>query len=236
MKKRPFHFRTGSTLIGATGCFALLLSLGMMTTACEIDAYEKGEGKYSLLTADFVEATIGSDRYVSYVETDEGQRLIPEPKLTANWIEKSDTTYRAVLYYKKRNDGKAEAVSFSRVGVLIPFDTLATTKGESMKTDPLHVESAWKSTNGKYLNLRLRLMTGATESEQARHTIGILRDTMMTTPTHAYFTLYHNQGGCPEYYSQVAYACLPLSMVAADSVTITINTYDGTFNRCFAIK
>ena len=46
--------------------------------------------------------------------------------------------------------------------------------------------------------------------------------------TTARFTLYHDQAGVPQYYTVRQYASLPLAEVgAADSVSITVNTYAG---------
>jgi len=205
-----------------------LLSL----TACEIDSYDKGEGDYSLMTADFVEAHVGSDKNVGSVETDQGELIQLAEPFTTSWIQKADTTYRAILYYNKVGNAEAKAVSISRVGVVNIGDSV---KG-GMKTDPLHAESIWLSKNRKYLNLRLRLLTGHTDDAEAIHTIGLVRDTLATTPSHLHLTLYHNQGGRPEYYSTTAYASMPLTAITADTVTLTINTYNGIIVRSFNLK
>ncbi|MBQ8938047.1 MAG: NigD-like N-terminal domain-containing protein [Prevotella sp.] len=209
-------------------CIGCLLSLA----SCTIDAYDKGEGELSLMTAELVEAHVGSDKYVESVETDQGERLTMQPGLTAQWIEKADTTYRALLYYNKVETGKAEAVSFGRVGVLLPRDSV---KG-GMKTDPLYVESSWIGKNRKYLNLRMRLLTGSTTDEHAQHSIGLIVDTLASTPSHACMTLYHDQGGRPEYYSATTYASIPLAEVDADTLTLSVVTYDGLFTRTFPLR
>lgn len=204
----------------------VLLSLSLVV-ACTIDAYEKGEGIYSLMTAELVEAYVGSDKTVAYVETDDGERLTLQSGFTTKWIQTADTTYRALLYYNKVRAGEVEPVSMSRVGVLQLHDSI---KG-GMKTDPLYVESAWIAKNRRYLNLRLRLLTGSTDDETAQHSIGLLRDTIASTPSHLRLQLYHDQGGCPEYYSFVTYASIPLVDIKADTITLFINTYDGVVRR-----
>lgn len=50
-----------------------------------------------------------------------------------------------------------------------------------------------------------------------------------TTTQH--LTLYHDQGGVPEYYSQRTYVSIPLSDIHADFIILTINTYDGGKER-----
>ena len=218
------------TLPGNPVCYALLL-LCFMVSSCQTDSYEKGEGEYSLMTAELVDAHVGSDKYVDYVDTDQGDHLNMDPHFTMKWIDTADTTYRAILYYNQSEAGKANAVSMSRVGVLTPLDSV---KGGA-KTDPIHIESVWMSGNRKYLNLRMRLMTGATDDEEARQRIGLLNDLEASTKNHTALLLCHDQGGQPEYYSATSYASIPLSDIKADTLTLSINTYDGMMTRTFVI-
>lgn len=204
---------------------------GLMLASCEMDAYDKGEGEYSLMTAEMVDAHVGSDKYVDYVETDQGDRLNMDPHFTVKWIDTADTTYRAILYYNQTEAGKATTVSMSKVGVLPPQDSV---RG-GIKTDPMHIESIWMSKNRKYLNLRMRLMTGATDDEDARQKIGLVNDKEASTDNHARLLLCHDQGGQPEYYSATSYASIPLAGIEADTLTLTINTYDGMIDRTFVV-
>ena len=212
--------------------FLTLLAFLPLLAACTIDAYEKGEGEYSLLTAELVEAYVDNDKHVSHVVTDQGERLILTSPLTAQWIETPDTMYRALLYYDQVEEGKAEPRSFGWVGVLTPRDSI---KG-GMKSDPLYTESMWVAKNHKYLNLRLRLLTGSTDDEKARHSIGLMKDAASSTPGHARMVLYHDQGGMPEYYSMVTYASIPLDSIKADTLTIVVKTYNGEVNRTFKLR
>ena len=212
--------------------FLTLLAFLPLLAACTIDAYEKGEGEYSLLTAELVEAYVDNDKHVSHVVTDQGERLMLTSPLTAQWIETPDTMYRALLYYDQVEEGKAEPRSFGWVGVLTPRDSI---KG-GMKSDPLYTESMWVAKNHKYLNLRLRLLTGSTDDEKARHSIGLMKDAASSTPGHARMVLYHDQGGMPEYYSMVTYASIPLDSIKADTLTIVVKTYNGEVNRMFKLR
>ena len=203
----------------------------LFITACSIDAYDKGEGEYSLMTAEMADVTVGSDKYVTAVETDLSEQLKLAKPVTVKWMEKGDTTYRALVYYNLQSDGRAEAVSMKKVGVLIPHK-LKEKVGEQqviMKTDPLYVESVWVSKNKKYVNMRLRLLTGASEDEEAVQTIGVVRDEERNG--HETLLLYHDQGGQPEYYSTTAFVSIPLAEVHADTLIITVNTYDGPYNK-----
>lgn len=207
--------------------------VAMLLPSCEIDSYEKGEGEYSLMTADFVEATIDRDRQVAQAVTDGGEHLTMIKPMTASWINKGDTTYRALLYYRALGNGAAEGVGLSRVAVLLPVPA-DSVKG-AVKTDPLHLESIWMSKNGKYLNMRLRLLTGTPDDEDARHMIGLVADSTAAT-AHATLQLYHDRSGRPEYYSTTTYASLPMSIVKADTLTIRVNTYDGPVTHTFALR
>ena len=209
-------------------CFSFLfvsIVVTLCSTACSVDAYDKGEGEYSLLTAEMADVTVGGDKYVKNVETDEGEQLTLAKPVTAKWIEKSDTTYRTLLYYKKLSNGQTEAVSMRKVGVMKPG------KQENAKTDPLYIESIWVGKNRKYVNMRLRLLTGASEDEKAVQTLGIVRDTKASSDNHEHLVLYHDQGGQPEYYSTTTFVSIPLSQISADTLTITVNTYDGLYSK-----
>ena len=203
-----------------------------LLAACAIDSYEKGDGELSLLTADLVEAHVDADKKVTLVETDQSERLTLTPAATAQWIETADTVYRALLYYNKVEEGKADPVSLGWVGVLPPRDSIQG----GMKSDPIHVESMWLAKNRKYLNLRLRLLTGNSDDDEARHSIGVVSDHALSSANHARLYLYHDQGGVPEYYSSVSYASIPLADIAADTLTITVNTYDGPVSRTFVCR
>ena len=209
-------------------CFGFLLAgivVTLCSTACSVDAYDKGEGEYSLLTAEMADVTVGSDKYVKKVETDEGEQLTLANPVTVKWIEKGDTTYRTLLYYKKLSNGQADAVSMRKVGVM------KLGKQENVKTDPIYVESIWVGKNRKYVNMRLRLLTGASEDEKAVQTLGIVRDIKASSSNHEHLVLYHDQGGQPEYYSTTTFVSIPLSEIGADTLTITVNTYDGLYSK-----
>ena len=197
--------------------------------SCTVDAYEKGEGENSLLTAELVEATVDADKQVTKVTTDDALTLTLTQPYKAKWISSADTTYRALLYYNKVGSTQAEVVNMSSVGVLRPM--IADSLKEGMKTDPLYVESIWQARNGRYINIRLRLLTGQVDDDDAKQSIGIVENG--STPSHARLQLYHDQGGQPEYYSSTAVISLPMSAITADTVSISINTYDGPFTRTF---
>ena len=214
--------------------YLLLFALSLLS--CEQDVYDKGDGEYSLLRADFVEAIVGSDKQVEYVVTDDDERLPLTTAYTAKWIQRPDTTYRAVLYYNYV-DKKAEALTLSRISVMTPRKPGDFKSG--VKTDPVGVESGWLSGNRKYLNLCLILKTGAVDDEEIVQTLGIIGDTIVTDADGCrtcQLRLFHNQGEVPQYYSQRAYFSIGLDGIEADSLHLSVNTYDGIVERGFRLS
>lgn len=204
--------------------------------ACEQEVYEKGDGELSYLRADFVEAFVNADKKVSRVLTDNDDELTLTTPYTADWIKRPDTTYRAVLYYKKV-ENRAEALSLARVTTLtLRNDSSAVSK---WNPDPIGMETVWVGHNLRYLNLGLVLKTGATDKDAKPQSIGMLHGgiTVNEDSTRTLQLLFnHHQGDAPEYYSQRAYVSLPLSGLTVDSVRLTVVTYNGTVVRTFSIQ
>lgn len=196
-------------------------------TSCSQDAYEKGEGKYSLMRGDFAEAVVNSNKQVTKIVTDDGDELSLTAPYTAKWLTKADTTYRCMLYYNKV-DNKAEVISMGQVpcvGVtrLSEFD-------KALVTDPVKFESTWLSKTGNYLNMSILLKTGVTDDSTAAQSLAIVSDTLITCPDNKqirHLILHHDQGNVPEYYSTKVYLSIPTKRIDADSVRISINSYDG---------
>jgi len=207
---------------------------------CTQDAYEKGEGEYSLMRGDFAEAFVGSDKKVASVTTDDGDRLPLAIPFSASWITKADTTYRCMLYYNKvkGTDGayQAEVVSMSSV----PCPVLKSrSETNPVKTDPVKFESLWLSKIGKYVNLRLLLKTGMTDDSTAVQRLALVSDTVLayadgTRSRH--LRLHHDQNRVPEYYSTQVYISIPTDSIAADTVSFSINTYDGLVVKTLTLR
>lgn len=195
---------------------------------CTTDSYDSGTGYYSLMRADFVEAHSAADNTIDYIVTDAGDRLLLSPRTSASWIEKADTFYRAIAYYNPAGSDAAEPLSLSSVPVLVP---VKASNYESISTDPVRTESLWMSANGKYINMGIYLKVGQIDEGAELHAIGIIDDGTVTNPDGtrtARLRLYHSQGDVPEYYSSKYYVSIPCDRITADSVAVTINTYDGS--------
>lgn len=216
------------------------LAVAAGLAGCTSHDYDTGDGDYSYLRADFVEAHTAADKQVDYVDTDDGTRLHLATPFTPTWTAKADTVYRALLYYNNvttaSGDTQAEAVGAQSVPVLTPA---ARKQFDSVKTDPVTFESAWLSANKRYINLGLSLKTGSADDDEAVQTIGMVDDGLTTLDDGtrvANLVFYHDQGGVPEYYSSRRYVSISTSAVNADVVSITLNTYSGTVVKQLSLK
>jgi len=216
----------------------------MMTVAaalclmgCQQDAYDKGEGEYSLMRADLVTLHTDRDCYVDSVYHDDGYVLLANPQFTTQQLTTPDSLYRSLFYYELRADSTVRPISMT----LIP--TLRPKRAEQWKggvpTDPVHFESGWTGRARRYLNCSVLLMTGQPETTDSvlKQKIGVALDSVSTSAasgiTTAYLTFAHDQGGVPEYYSQRLRFSVPLSDLGADSVQLRIVTYGDTIVKTF---
>lgn len=219
----------------------LSLLTSLLEISCTQDGYEKGDGKYSNMRGDFVEAMVGADKMIMSLTTDDGETFPLTQPYTAKFVTRPDTVYRCMLYYNKvrEADGQYAAEPISIGEVPCPAVTPLAELETAMKTDPVGFESAWMSKTGKYLNLSLVLMTGTPDAGTATHRLMIVQDTILTNPDAtrtSFLRLYHDQGGVPEYYSAHAYASIILSQIPADTVRIRLNTYKGLVEKSFLIS
>ena len=191
--------------------------------ACTQDAYEKGEGELSQMTAEMGDGYTSSDKQVTRFVTDDGEELTVAKPFTTAIMPKADTIYRAVFYYV-RSGQQADVKGLNNVSVVTPHPI------DTLKTDPLRFESIWMGKSKRYINLSLYLMLGATDDVNIKHMLGCHRDTLIqnvdSTRT-LRLVLYHDQAGVPEYYSQRVYLSIPTKGMNADSVELAINTYSG---------
>ena len=219
----------------------ILFLLSTMISSCTQDAYDKGEGKYSQMRGDFVEAQIDASKQIVSITTDDDEMLPLVNPYSANWITKGDTLYRCMLYYNKVETAKgkyaAEVLSVGQV----PCPSLkhwADFK-EKYRTDPVKFESLWLSKTRKYVNLRLLLKTGMTDDSTAVQRLALVSDTVLAYPDGTRtrcLRLHHDQNRVPEYYSTQVYISIPTDSIAADTVSFTINTYDGLVVKTLTLR
>ena len=216
---------------------SILMMLTIALSSCETDSYEKGEGRYSLLQADFANLTVDNEkRGVSFV-TDEGESYLLSNPLKTSWIETADTVYRTYLYYNKEDNGKADIKSIGILPTLIARDAKDFKR---QPQDPLGVESSWLTRDSKYINMGLLLKNGRDDNgKEGIHSLALALDEVRQNDdqTHtAYYRLLHEQGEAPEYYTNRRYVCILLpTEERPDSVCLTVNTYDGVVVKKFKL-
>ena len=157
--------------------------------------------------------------------------------LECSWAKTPDSLYRALIYYSQEEEG-AQVKGISAQQVLVLQVKSGTPK--NMLTDPLDMESAWLSANGRYLNLGLYVKTGAVGDKETRQTLGMVRDTILTldgSVREHQLRLFHNQNGVPAYYSSKVYASIPLdSFALGDILHLEVNTFEGVVTRRFELR
>lgn len=214
----------------------LALSLGLCS--CTTEDYETGDGKLSYLRADFVEVHSRAAKTLDYALSDDGDSLVFEPMATAEWATTPDSIYRAILMYNRKSDDRrvTDVISVSQIMTLW---MAPASRVETVHTDPVDVESVWLSRNGKYVNMGIVIKTGKTEGIDARQTVAMVCDTVITCAddTEEYhLRLYHDQNGVPEYYSSRIFVSVPIgSLRRGDAIIIETNTYNGVVVRRFVL-
>ena len=216
--------------------YAALLCLPFLAS-CESDSYDKGEGNYSHMVADFGEMRSDASKHGVSFETDEGANYILDKSITASWITKGDSTYRTAIYYNKVGEGVARLVSVSNILTIVPKNATSFRK---QSQDPVGVESYWVSKQGKYFNVGLLLKNGRDENgREGVHGLGIMYDGTHENDDQtktAYYRLLHDQGNVPEYYTNRSFISILLpDTTRPDSVRLTIRTYEGDVSKTLKI-
>lgn len=193
---------------------------------CTTETYESGDGAYSYLRADFVEMHSKAPGKIDYAVTDDGDSVALAPHLDVAWAGKADTIYRALLYYSKEG-ATARPVSVSRVPVM---GWKITDRMDTLPRDPVTLESSWVSGNRKYLNLGIILKTAAADTADARHVIGLARDTVTRSDgaSDTFRLILAHRQNVEAYYSVKAYLSIPISGLREyKKIRLSIQTYQG---------
>lgn len=235
----PILYKVKAIRQGRMLTFALVAWLAALLAGCSSETYDAGDGTYSLLRADFGVATTNASKAFTYFLADDGTEVQLLSPATPAWALVSDTTYRVLFYYNVADATGSQLqgkyVTSAQVPVLEPY---ASVLFEEIKTDPVVFESLWMSASGKYLNLGFSIKTGQADGADNVQTMALvdLGTTENADGTRCRkWQFYHDQGGVPEYYSSRKYASIPMDGLQEDSVCITLNSYEGTVSRTFAI-
>lgn len=204
--------------------FFCLLFLG----ACKEDEYV-----YPNVISTFIDVTTDTSGTLQDLITDKGETLQILNREGLDGLT-PDSTYRTVsIYEPKETDtqGNATALLYSCQLIIAVKPVTANKLPDGIaKTDPLDIQSVWKS--GNYLNLILLPM--AKEKSHIFHFIedGITDNEDGSRTLH--LTLYHNQNGDYEAFTRKSYLSIPLwayegRLAQGDQVILRINTYEKGF-------
>ncbi len=211
----------------------VFLFVALLLAGCSVDSYKTGDGGLSYLTVEFGEVKTAEAKTIVSFSSDDGLDVNFSRPYTAEWADKANGTYRALVYYDKVEKGSTFAHSISQVPVVKP---LITNRPDTVKTDPLIFESAWKSTNGKYLNVGFYVKTGTADGKINKQLLGVWREKVVE---HAdgtkdvYLKVMHSQNKAPEFYRTKGYMSIPLDGMQNDRIFLSVVTYDGKVTKTF---
>jgi len=217
----------------ARSAYALSIAccLALCLGACQVDSYSTGEGRNSLTQATFASLTVDADKQGIAFLTDEGENYTLLHPYRTSWIETPDTVYRALIYYNKVDEGKADIRSSARLTTIHP---IAHWRFTTLPQDPLDVQSVWLSNGARYLNLALLVKSGYVDDKEERQTIGMAVDTLLHHAdgrTAAHYRLLHSQNDVPQYFTNRRYVTVALPATPPDTIHLTIPTYAGEVLR-----
>ena len=211
----------------------VFLFVALLLAGCSVDSYKTGDGGLSYLTVEFGEVKTAEAKTIVGFSSDDGLDVNFSRPYTAEWADKANGTYRALVYYDKVEKGSTFAHSISQVPVVKP---LITNRPDTVKTDPLIFESAWKSTNGKYLNVGFYVKTGTADGKINKQLLGVWREKVVE---HAdgtkdvYLKVMHSQNKAPEFYRTKGYMSIPIDGMQNDRIFLSVITYDGEVTKTF---
>lgn len=204
--------------------FFCLLFLG----ACKEDEYV-----YPNVISTFIDVTTDADGTLQNLITDKGEAL---QILNRDGLDglTPDSTYRTVSIYEPKEmnaQGNATALLYScQLIIAVKPVTVDKLPDGIAKTDPLGIQSVWKS--GNYLNLILLPM-----AKEKSHIFHFIEDSITDNEDGSrtlHLTLYHNQNGDYEAFTRKSYLSVPLwayegRLTQGDRVILRIHTYEKGF-------
>lgn len=181
----------------------------------------------------FIDVTTDANGTLQDLITDKGETL---QILNRDGLDglTPDSTYRTVSIYEPKEmnaQGNATALLYScQLIIAVKPVTVDKLPDGIAKTDPLDIQSVWKS--GNYLNLILLPM-----AKEKSHIFHFMEDGITDNEDGSrtlHLTLYHNQNGDYEAFTRKSYLSIPLwayegRLAQGDRVILRINTYEKGF-------
>lgn len=198
----------------------------MFMTACGEDEYV-----YPDLVTEFSCLTTDTKGYGTQIVTDEGKVWHLQEGNRPNKLT-PDSTYRVVSRFAPIDDTYATAYSFWKAISPIPQPE---NMYETIHTDPVSIQSIWKS--GNYLNLILQIKVKDKQHELSFIDHGIVTNEDGTQTLT--LTLFHDRKDDVEGFDEKHYLSVPLwyyqeNLKQGDHIVIHLNTYkEGMISRTY---
>ena len=198
----------------------------MFMTACGEDEYV-----YPDLVTEFSCLTTDTKGYGTQIVTDEGKVWHLQEGNRPNKLT-PDSTYRVVSRFAPIDDTYATAYSFWKAISPIPQ---SENMYETIHTDPVSIQSIWKS--GNYLNLILQIKVKDKQHELSFIDHGIVTNEDGTQTLT--LTLFHDRKDDVEGFDEKHYLSVPLwyyqeNLKQGDHIVIHLNTYkEGMISRTY---
>ena len=198
----------------------------MLLTACGEDEYV-----YPDLITEFSCLTTDAKGFGTQIITDEGKTWNLKEGNRPNKLT-PDSTYRVVSRFAPIDDTYATAYSFWKAISPIPQPE---NMYETIHTDPVSIQSIWKS--GNYLNLILQINVKEKQHELSFIDHGIVTNEDGTQTLT--LTLFHDRKDDVEGFDEKHYLSVPLwyyqeNLKQGDHIVIHLNTYkEGMISRTY---
>lgn len=200
---------------------SMLLALPLWVSSCDSDeGYE-----YPSVKLEFLTAETGSDGCIESVVTDDGRRLPIEKDHTRSQLQ-ANASVRIVSNYELLTsiDNKPEVRIYGLMQVVAVDPKPRAEFENGVKRDPVDVTSVWLGQD--YINMVLGI-----HWQNAKHRFGFIEESVTDHGDgrpDVKLSLYHDNGGDMEAYSERAYLSIPLKNRYPEGAHITLyfHTYD----------
>lgn len=204
--------------------FAYISFLCLLLAACKEETYV-----YPSVITEFIDLQTDATGTITHLIADDGEHYAVQPREGLDGL-RADTLYRTVSVYQilnEQTDGnEPEAILYSSRTVISPYPVKAAAWKDSIYTDPVDIQSIWRS--GDYLNL----IAEVKRKDQA-HAFHFIEDSISTDSQGVrtlYLRLFHNSNQDYEAFTDLTYLSAPLrnyqdTLRTGDKICFRIHTY-----------
>ncbi len=198
---------------------------------CQEDDYV-----YPDVLTEFTEVQTNDEGVLTYLLTDQGDKYQILEREGLDGLT-PDSIYRTLCVYQITDVEKETVQLYSAQKVLSMLPKPASAFSDGIRTDPLDIQSIWLS--GKYLNMVLLPM-----AKDKSHIFHFVENSLTQDNegrAQLELTLYHDQNGDYEAFTQKTYLSIPLwgygnKLDTGDRIVLHIQTYEeGNTTREFTL-